>query len=151
MKHLKLIIYLCLTVVFISCSSNDEEDATTTFDFGEVSFDEPFVGLLKSRPQILVESLQYPPFSWAAPDTTLIERTFEVTFNEECLRSKSQAIIQFTDEIGTPYSGIDVYCNDTLCPMGKITVKAATDTSKICPLKRAWKFPAILMPAAFIQ
>ena len=122
-------------MVFISCSSNDEEDATTTFDFGEVSFDEPFVGLLKSRPQILVESLQYPPFSWAAPDTTLIERTFEVTFNEECLRSKSQAIIQFTDEIGTPYSGIDVYCNDTLCPMGKITVKAATDTSKIAHVK----------------
>ena len=135
MKHLKTYYILCLIVVFISCSSNDEEDTAMTFDFGEATFDEPFVGLLKSRPQILVKSLQYPPFSWVAPDTTLIERTLEITFNEECLRSKSQAIIQFTDKTGTSYSGIDVYCNDTLCSMGEITVNATTGTSQITHVK----------------
>lgn len=111
MKYIeKSLFLLLLTLCLVSCSS----DERPLFDFGEETFDEPFVGFLKSRPELLVKSLDYPPFSWATSDTVSVERTYEISANEDCLRSHSQVQIFFGDSLGRPIKGIDLYANGQL-------------------------------------
>lgn len=120
-------IALCL----ISCSSDKDEQALPWFDFGEATYDEPFVGLLKSRPGILVKSLQYPPFSWVAPDTVTFKKKLDVMFNNECIRSKSKACVQFKDSLYMPVEGITISVNDKLCPNGEFTIDADSTFKKV--------------------
>lgn len=107
---------------FVSCSKPEEK--LPLFDFGSGVYDEPFVGLLKSKPALLVKSMQYPPFSWVASDTVCLEKTLEISFNEECVRSKSEAIIQFRDSLYSSLNGIRIFCNGEIAPNGEIKISA---------------------------
>lgn len=109
------------SLCFLSCA---KKETLPCFNFGEAVYDEPFVGLLKNRPCILVKSLQYPPFSWVAPDTVKFNKKFYISFNEECVRSKSEALVQFKDSSCMPVKGISVNMNDRFCPDGNFTVRA---------------------------
>lgn len=44
---------LIVPFFFFSCSSEDKE-TTELFDFGEITYDESFVGLLKNRPSLFI-------------------------------------------------------------------------------------------------
>lgn len=108
---MKRLFYLLISslILLTSCSKSSEEK--TSFDFGSVGFEEPFRGWLHSRPDILVASLNYPPYKWLAPDTCIIEKTFVVDFNEEALRSHSSAKIAFVDSLYSPIEGLQFYAN----------------------------------------
>lgn len=118
------------SLCFLSCSS-EKEETLPWFNFGEAVYDEPFVGLLESRPWILVKSLQYPPFSWVAPDTVTFKKKLDVTFNNECIRSKSEALIQFKDSLYMPVRGVIVSMNGKSCPDGDFTVSADSISKKV--------------------
>lgn len=123
-------IFVCisLSLCFLSCS---QQEVLPCFDFGEDVYDEPFVGLLKSRPSILVKSLQYPPFSWVAPDTVKFTKNLDISFNNECIRSKSEAIVQIKDSLYMPVKGITVNVNGKSCPDGIFTVRADSLKTKV--------------------
>lgn len=134
MKSIKyFFISMGVILSFFSCSTNNysKEEALPSFDFGEGTYEEPFTGLLKGKPEVLVKSLQYPPFSWVAPDTVSLEKTFSITFNEECLRSHSEAIIQFRDSSYAPLEGVQIYANGQLCTNEEIKIKADSDNKDI--------------------
>ena len=63
MRHLIYCVILFVVCSLESCKENKEQ--LPLFDFGSETFDEPFVGLLSSRPEILVKSLDYPPLLMA--------------------------------------------------------------------------------------
>lgn len=115
---LKIVIALSAVSLFISCSSSEEQHNGALFDFGVGTYQEPFVGILKSHPKLLVKSLEYPPFSWFKPDTLSLEKDFFILFNEECIRSKTQAVIHFTDEFNSQSKYIDVSVNGQPCKNG---------------------------------
>ena len=119
-------VFLC----FLSCSW-DNEETLPYFNFGEATYKEPFVGLLKSRPKILVKSLQYPPFSWVAPDTVTFKKKFDVTFNNECIRSKSEALVQIKDSLYMPVKGLTVNMNGQFCSEGYFTITADSLSKKV--------------------
>lgn len=97
MKYL----YLFLVIIFVvSCGKTKEKSNQSLFDFGIGFYDEPFVGLLKSRPNLLVKSLDYYPYKWFCSDTVLLEKTLQFDFNEESIRSNSSAKVSFVDETG---------------------------------------------------
>ncbi|MDL2309602.1 HNH endonuclease [Parabacteroides sp. OttesenSCG-928-B22] len=108
MKNILIILLVLLACV--SCNKEEQENLPL-FDFGKSEYEQPFVGLLKSEPSFLVKSLQYPPFKWLAPDTLMLEKSFVVDFNEEALRSKSQATISFVDSLYQPFEGLEFFCN----------------------------------------
>ena len=118
------------SLCFLSCSS-DKEETLPWFNFGEAAYDEPFAGLLESRPWILVKSLQYPPFSWVAPDTVTFRKNLDITFNNECIRSKSEALVQFKDSLYMPVRGVTVSMNGKPCPDGDFTVSADSISKKV--------------------
>lgn len=122
----KLLILLAIALGFmlsvVSCSKTEEQ--LPLFNFGSSIYDEPFVGLLKSKPSLLTKSIQYPPFSWVTSDTICLEKTLEITFNEECVRSKSEAIIQFKDSLYKPINGVRIYCNGEIAENGDFTIVA---------------------------
>ena len=70
------------SLCFLSCA---KKETLPCFNFGEAVYDEPFVGLLKNRPCILVKSLQYPPFSLVAADTVKFNKKFYFSLNEVCV------------------------------------------------------------------
>lgn len=107
--HISIYLLSLLTSIFI-CSCSDDF-TTPIYDLGSKTFDEPFVGLLKNRPSILEKSLEYPPFSWFTSDTVLFRKDFEVTFNEECLRSKTEVTFYMTDSLNQMYKGADIFYN----------------------------------------
>ncbi len=53
---------------------------------GYGTYNEPFVGILKSKPKFLVWTLSKPPFKYFADDTIRLSRTFTIEFNEESIR-----------------------------------------------------------------
>lgn len=122
----KLLILLVIALGFmlsvVSCSKTEEQ--LPLFNFGSSTYNEPFVGLLKSKPSLLTKSIQYPPFSWVTSDTICLEKTLEITFNEECVRSKSEAIIQFRDSLYKPINGVRIYCNGEIAENGDFTIVA---------------------------
>lgn len=89
-------ILFLLTLLLFSCSK--EEKPLDTFDFGTGTFNEPFQGLLSGRPPILVKSLNWFPYSLCKPDTVCLKKTFQLGFNEDCLRSNSEAILCLADK-----------------------------------------------------
>ena len=91
--------YLLLVILCCVSCNKPAADELETFDFGKGKYKQPFVGLLKSEPEILVKSLQYPPYKWFAPDTLILESKFAIQFNDESLRSKSSATLRFVDTL----------------------------------------------------
>ena len=110
---------------FFACSSTPKNDSNM-FNFGTYTYDEPFVGLLKSRPKVLVKSLDYPPFSWCKPDTAHGIKNFNIAFNEECVRSHSVANIQFRDTSYVPTTGIMIFHAEKPINFEGITISADT-------------------------
>ena len=109
MKKVLYILILFMVCSIESCKENKEQ--LPLFDFGSETFDEPFVGLLSSRPNILVKSLEYPPFSWLMSDTVSFSKDLEIEFNEDGVRSKSEAYIQFSDTLFSPIEGVEIAIN----------------------------------------
>ena len=108
-KYISIYLLSLLTSIFI-CSCSDDF-TSPVYDLGSKTFDEPFVGLLKNKPSILEKSLKYPPFSWFTSDTVSFRKDFEVTFNEECLRSKTEVTFYMTDSLNQMYKGADIFYN----------------------------------------
>ncbi len=129
MKTIKyFFVTIGLALCFLSCS---KQEVLSCFDFGDAVYNEPFVGILRNRPSVLVKSLQYPPFSWVAPDTVKIKKNFDFSFNDECIRSKSEAIIQFKDLGYLPVKGITIKMNDSICPEGDFTIRANSKKTNV--------------------
>lgn len=117
-------ILFLLTLLLFSCS--DKEKPLDTFDFGTGTFNEPFQGLLSSRPPILVKSLNWFPYSLCKPDTVCLKKTFQLGFNEDCLRSNSEAILCLADK-----SRKAVFkCNEISMQQGNIKLIANTLNNK---------------------
>lgn len=118
MKILHRYAAFLLALLLFSCAPEKKE--LDTFDFGTVTFDEPFVGILSGRPSILVKSLDWPPYSWFRPDTLCLEKTFQLAFNEDCCRAGGEAVLDFMDE-----SEKTVFrCNGKLMPKRRIKLTA---------------------------
>ena len=100
---------------FSSCKK--EEPTIISVDFGEGKYKEPFRGFLSSHPQWLVATLDWPVLRSLRPDTLVLTKTIEIEFNEDAVRSHSDAIIQIVDENSNRLKGVKVYCNDL--PVGK--------------------------------
>ncbi len=132
MKKLFLILSILPILFLVSC---DEERAKVcNFDFGEGEYEEPFRGFLSSKPDILVKSLEYPPFSWLKSDTVVLNKKIEISFNEECIRSKSTVKISFCSTSYKPFENVKIYCNDTLLQNNTYYTKATSD-HKILDIK----------------
>lgn len=141
MKKNKFKIIVALLSFILPCLTACEEDYNnnqTALDFGTVKFKEPFTGILESRPNILVESMKYPPYSWAIPDTLNFEKTAEIEVNEEFLRGKVCAKFALVDKNGQPYKKAQFWINNTpiekyeFIPTQKITrlkIKGIIDPS----------------------
>ncbi len=110
MRHLIYCVILFVVCSLVSCKENKEQ--LPLFDFGSETFDEPFVGLLSSRPEILVKSLDYPPFSWLMSDTVSFSKELEIEFNEDCIRSKSSVRLYVTDTLFSTINGVRIYFNN---------------------------------------
>lgn len=108
---MRKIFYLILVVLFFSCTKKNVDDVEV-FDFGVIEFEEPFRGLLDSKPSILKKSLEYPPYKWLAPDTMILQKTFVVNFNEDAIRSNSTATLFFVDTSCKPIDGIIFHIKD---------------------------------------
>lgn len=113
---MRRLLYMILGVVtFCNISCSEKEEQLPLFDFGSQKYNEPFVGVLSSRPKILVKSLDYPPFSWFKSDTILLSKKIEIEFNEDCIRSKSRATIYLTDTLFRPFIGINIIKDGKIC------------------------------------
>ncbi|HJD53752.1 MAG TPA: DNA/RNA non-specific endonuclease [Candidatus Avibacteroides avistercoris] len=119
MKIVRIIFAVYIGILTLTSCSSDE--IKLPFDFGEGDFEEPFVGLLKSKPEVLVKSLDYFPFSLLSPDTLTFENEYEVVVNKECLRSRSSVTLQFRDTLYNPVDGVDFYVNGKLANNGDIS------------------------------
>ncbi|MDH6344295.1 hypothetical protein M2480_003194 [Parabacteroides sp. PFB2-12] len=124
------LIILLILLACVSCNKEEQENLPL-FDFGKSEYEQPFVGLLKSEPSFLVKSLQYPPFKWLAPDTLMLEKSFVVDFNEEALRSKSQATISFVDSLYQPFEGLEFFCNGSPFVNNRYVINADSLTKTI--------------------
>lgn len=116
MKKNKFKIFVVLLSFILPCliSCNEEyNNKRAALDFGTVKFKEPFTGILKSRPNILVESIKYPPYSWVIPDTLSFEKTAEIEVNEEYLRGNVRTKFALVDFNGQPYKKAKFWINNT--------------------------------------
>lgn len=116
--------YLFAILISISVCSCSNNFSTPTYDMGSKTYNEPFVGILKSKPSILEKSLSYPPFSWFLSDTVSFNKDFEVTFNEECIRSKTEVTFYMTDSIDQIYKGASIFYNGKEIKNGRFTLTA---------------------------
>ena len=110
---MRTIIYIAFTIlVFSSCGRNYAD-----YDFGEFEFKDPFCGIEEEyRPEFLIKTLEYPPFSWFMEDSTYNEAfLFHVEFNEECVRDKSPVEFCITDKDGNVINCLSIECE------GKVT------------------------------
>ena len=114
----KLLIVLFGVILLMPCVSCKKEEPTIiSVDFGEGKYKEPFRGFLSSHPQWLVATLDWPVLRSLRPDTLVLTKTIELEFNEDAIRSHSEAVIQFVDDNSNRLEGVKVYCNDL--PIGK--------------------------------
>lgn len=123
MKKYILIYLLGLLTSGFICSCSDDF-ITPIHDMGCKTYNEPFVGILKSKPSILEKSLKYPPFSWFVSDTVSFKKDLEVTFNEECLRSKTEVTFYMTDSLDQIYKGASIFYNGKEIENGRFTLVA---------------------------
>lgn len=142
MKSKVLFVLLGFIVLMPFSSCKKEEPTIISVDFGEGKYKEPFRGFLSSHPQWLVATLDWPVLRSLRPDTLVLTKTIEIEFNEDAVRSHSEAIVQFVDDSCNRLEGVKVYCNDI--PVGKegFRIKATTEPQfvkiayKIDPLKK---------------
>lgn len=120
----KLTILFTIFLFCLSCNKKSKEEQNLLFDFGKGKYEEPFTGLLKSKPGFLVKSLQYPPFKWFDSDTLVLNKSFIIDFNEEAIRSESTATIAFVDSLYQPFNGLKFYCNGIPFEKGKYIIHA---------------------------
>ena len=109
---------LLFFIAFIMQSSNQRvfstKDTDTYFDMGTGVYNEPFVGIFRSRPYILVRSLDIAPYKYFKDDTLRFNRVFNIEFNEESVRYYEQkgelSKIVFKPQHGVTYtpSSVDV-------------------------------------------
>ncbi len=139
----KLLIVLFGVILLMPCVSCKKEEPTIiSVDFGEGKYKEPFRGFLSSHPQWLVATLDWPVLRSLRPDTLVLTKTIELEFNEDAVRSNSEAFIQFVDDSCNRLEGVKVFCNDL--PIGKegFRIKASLKPQqvkisyKIDPLKK---------------
>lgn len=123
---MKKLFYTLLVVCSLSaCGDTDyAELADCQLDFGQGEYEEPFVGVLKQKPEILRKSLHFPPYSWLAPDTLVLKKELAIDFNEESIRSKSTATISLVDSSYNPIQNLQLYINNNPVSKGSFTVKA---------------------------
>lgn len=116
--RLVLILAIFTSILFISCKDHDAE---VNYDFGKVKTPtEPFVGLLKSRPQILVKSLEIPPYCWLVQkDIDYAEREFDVEFNNDAHRAYSTVHVDFRNRNAQPERYAKFYYNGIQLDDGK--------------------------------
>ena len=121
----KLFYTLLVTCSLSACGdTNYAELADCQLDFGQGEYEEPFVGVLKQKPEILRKSLQFPPYSWLAPDTLVLKKELAIDFNEEAIRSKSTATVSLVDSAYNPIQNLQLYINNDPVSKGMFTVKA---------------------------
>lgn len=131
MSFLKYIVSILVIFCFFSCS-NEKQEKIITLEMGTVEFEEPFVGIFKSRPSLLLWSLNHIPCSWFAPDTSVIEHEFVMSFNEDCIRSKSEVYISITDTLKKPAQGLRVkFENSEENPIFKVVANKDSQTVKV--------------------
>ena len=87
-----LLLLFCIAVMLQQCNKQTFaiKDSYGCFDMGTGTYHEPFVGILSSRPAILVWSLKIPPYKYFADDTLKFRREFNVEFNDESVRFYEQ-------------------------------------------------------------
>lgn len=121
MKRIHILIIL--SVLLMSCSKT-ETSQITVFDFGKGEYEEPFRGILKSKPEILEKSLKYIPYKWLAPDTLYLNKSFIIEFNEDAIRSEANAVLTFVDNEYKPIKILSFYVNGEAISDNSFTVKA---------------------------
>ncbi len=86
----------------------DVVDTNTYFDMGTGIYNEPFVGILSSRPSILVKSMNFPPYKYFVDDTIKFNRGFNIEFNDESIRyyeqTDDESAIVFKEQLGVIYT-----------------------------------------------
>ena len=132
---MKQSVYLLLIAFFAVACENSTSDELAVFDFGKGKYKQPFVGWLKSEPEILVKSLKYPPYKWFAPDTLVLGAEFNIDFNDESVRSKSSATLRFADTLAHPVSGVEFFCNEQPIRDGGIAVDASDNDRRHVKIK----------------
>lgn len=121
-----------LLILFLLSSCGRKDETCKMYDFGSGEYKQPFRGLLKNEPKILVKSLQYPPFKWLAPDTLELKKDFEIVFNEEAIRSKAVANISFCDSANQIVPHLQFYANGEPFINGQYTIHANSLVKKLC-------------------
>jgi len=122
---MRKLLYIFVTgIVLCNLSCKEDTEQLPLFDFGSETFDEPFVGILSSRPEILVKSLEYPPFSWLMSDTVTFTKDLEIEFNEDCIRSKSFVTLHIVDTLFNAYNGISIKYNNQTIQNNSFTITA---------------------------
>ena len=150
MKTPSIIFSLIISIALISCKEVNTKKLET-FDWGKGIYEEPFVGLFESRPSILVNSLNYPPFKWLVSDTIELNKKFEITINEECIRSNSKLALEFTDSLGRPFDGISFVVNNKRISDNRIDIKCEEEsqvvdvTIRISPIQKERLFNGFIV------
>lgn len=150
MKAQSIIFSLIISIVLLSCKEVNTKELET-FDWGKGIYEEPFVGLFESRPSILVNSLNYPPFKWLVSDTIELNKKFEITINEECIRSNSKLALEFTDSLGRPFDGISFIVNNKRISDNRIDIKCEEEsqvldvTIQISPIQKERLFNGFIV------
>jgi len=150
MKTPSIIFSLIISIALISCKEVNTKKLET-FDWGKGIYEEPFVGLFESRPSILVNSLNYPPFKWLVSDTIELNKKFEITINEECIRSNSKLALEFADSLGRPFDGISFVVNNKRISDNRIDIKCEEEsqvldvTIRISPIQKERLFNGFIV------
>lgn len=123
---MKQLFYTLLAVLSLSSCGDFEYApyADCQIDFGQGEYEEPFVGILDGKPEILRRTLQYPPYCWLAPDTLVLKKDITIDFNEEAIRSKSTATISFVDTLYNSIRKLQFSVNNIPVTDGLFTVDA---------------------------
>ena len=129
MKKIIFAIIICVTTSFVGCSP--QKDSRVAINFGEAQYKEPFRGILASKPDILVKSLDWPVIKLFKPDTAIVCRTIEFSFNEDAVRSNAIAEISLLGTSFQPNSNIQWYVNNTPLIDGKFTIKATLEPQQV--------------------
>lgn len=132
-NNLIICVALSLITSLTSCHRNNSNQIS--IDFGKGEYEEPFLGLLKSQPEFLRKTLDWPIFRSLKSDTVTFIKVMEIDFNEDALRSHSTAKLLFKDTLNKDLNEyIQIYCNDTLLTKGIYTI-IADEPTKLIRLK----------------
>lgn len=116
---------LVMAFMLSSCGKTKYVEIYDSYDFDKVYYQsDPFVGILSSRPEILVKSLEYPPYKWCLhTDTSYSEQLFAIDYNIDAVREPASTVnVIFTDSKGDRINDVS------------ITVDGSKDSKSIIPL-----------------